>query len=144
MNFQIFILSMFLIFVENFVPQQVDIAQIEFTTYTRGYHKTITITQREIVIAEQKKDDANERVTTKKNKKEIWNKMIASLHDVSLSEIPSLASPTMKRASDAARSSTITLTTKNGNKFSHSFDNENSNEKLKPLMMLIHLEDASR
>jgi hypothetical protein len=54
-----------------------------------------------------------------------------------MEEIPALASPTMQRASDAARTSTLSIIDTMGKRYTHTFDNEDPNEKLKPLMKSI-------
>jgi len=54
-----------------------------------------------------------------------------------MEEIPTLASPTMQRASDAARTSALSIIDMTGKRYTHTFDNEDPNEKLKPLMKSI-------
>ena len=135
---QIFLLSMFLFYGKNSnVQQEHDIDRIEFTTLTRGYHKNVTITIHAVKISEQLKGDDKEIMTQKEINSNQWEQFINALRDVSLTEISSLKSPTMKRAFDGARASTITITNTKGETFSHAFDNENPNEKLEPLMRLL-------
>jgi hypothetical protein len=135
---QIFLLSMFLFYGKSLVFQQKhDIIRIEFATSTRGYHKIVTITMHAVKISEQAKGEENEITTDKKINPSQWQQLMNALRDVSLTEISSLKSPTMKRAFDGARASTITITNSKGEMFSHSFDNENPNEKLTPLMRVL-------
>ena len=135
---QIFLLSMFLFYGKSLgFQQEHDINRIEFATSTRGYHKIVAITMRAIKISEQAKGEENEITTEKKLNPHQWQQLMNALRDVSLTEISSLKSPTMKRAFDGARASTITITNSKGEIFSHSFDNENPNEKLEPLMRLL-------
>ncbi|HTH31553.1 MAG TPA: hypothetical protein VL946_09385, partial [Lacibacter sp.] len=69
--------------------------------------------------------------------KEEWRTLMDCLKKVKLSEVPELKSPTMKRTYDGARHSTLTLITNETTPLTHSFDNEDANEKLLPLMKAI-------
>jgi hypothetical protein len=138
MNLQIFLLSMFLFYANNLIAQQeYDISRIEFATSTRGYHKNVVVTLHAIKINEQAKGEDDEIIIDKKISSDQWEQLTNALHGVSLTEIPSLKSPTMKRAFDGARASTITITNSKGEIFSHSFDNEDPNEKLELLMRAL-------
>jgi len=128
---------MFLLLINNQAPQQGKISRIEFETATRGYHKNITITSRMIMIKQQSRDDVNEHTMKLKIKQSDWNDLLTLLKNISLDEIATLVSPTMQRASDAARTSTLSVVDVNGTLYSHTFDNEDPNEKLKPLMTRI-------
>jgi len=137
MNLQIFLLSMFLIFLKNSAPQQQNISQIEFATFTRGFHKNIIITKDNMSVAQQSQRDVSEHISKFKIRKEDWNALMQAMKSVSLVDIGTLPSPGMQRASDAARSSTISITDDIGKVYSHTFDNEDPNEKLKPLLKSI-------
>ncbi|MBI1767388.1 MAG: hypothetical protein HY015_04475 [Bacteroidetes bacterium] len=106
-----------------------DIVRIEFSSLTRGYQELVVIT------ADSLKATTPTQHKAIKNKD--WTGVIKSLYGVHLNDIEGLKSPTMKRAYDGARHSTITIITKSG-KYSHSFDDEDPHEKLKPLMKVIH------
>jgi hypothetical protein len=118
--------------------QSPKITQIVFSTSTRGFSKQVVIRPSRMEIHEE-----NSRVSTgpnnesRKLEKKDWNQLCKQLENISLSEMARWESPTMKRASDAARSSTITITTKDGKIVSHDFDNENPHAKLQPLMDMI-------
>lgn len=129
---------MFLLFFKSSAPQQHDITQIEFATSTRGYHKDVVIVQYTLKVVELTRNDEHEKITNKKIDSGTWKKLLASLKNISLPEISSLAAPSMKRAVDAARTSTITITTNKGESYAHTFDDEDPNERLRPLMTLIH------
>ena len=137
MKIQIILLSMFLLLNKNSEPQQLKVSQIEFATSTRGYHKNVIITKDMLIITQQSHNDVSEHTTEVKMVEDDWSALLGALKDLSLEEISTLASPTMRRASDAARSSTLSITDENGKLYSHSFDNENPNAKLKRLMECI-------
>jgi len=128
---------MFLLLINNQAPQQQNISQIEFATSTRGYHKNIIITTVMMVITQQSRNDVSEHTIKSKITKRDWNELRKALKNISMEEIPALASPTMQRASDAARTSTLSIIDTMGKRYTHTFDNEDPNEKLKPLMKSI-------
>ena len=128
---------MFLLLVNNQAPQQQNISRIEFATSTRGYHKNIIITAAAMSITQQSRNDVNEHTVKLKITKRDWNELRKALKNISMEEIPTLASPTMQRASDAARTSTLSIIDTMGKRYTHTFDNEDPNEKLKPLMKSI-------
>jgi hypothetical protein len=66
-----------------------------------------------------------------------WEELIKGIARISLAEIPELQSPTSRRSFDGARHSTIEIYTREGKSYTHSFDDENPNEKLEPLMEII-------
>ena len=113
-----------------------DIIRIEFTSLTRGYQETIIITNDSIKVSKAQAREAkidNARVL----KKEEWTDLMKALQKVTLSEISELKSPTMKRAYDGARHSTITITTKTNQVYTHTFDNEEPHQMLMPLMKVL-------
>jgi len=128
---------MFLLLVNNQAPQQQNISRIEFATSTRGYHKNIIITTAAMSITQQSRNDVNEHTVKLKITKRDWSELRKALKNISMEEIPILASPTMQRASDAARMSTLSIVYATGKRYTHTFDNEDPNEKLKPLMKSI-------
>jgi hypothetical protein len=109
---------------------------IEFSSVTRGYQELITITSDSLKFS-CKQAGQQKIARASALKKSDWDELLNALNKVTLSEIPALKSPTMKRASDAARHSTITITTDSNQTFVHSFDDENPHEKLKALMRVI-------
>ena len=118
----------------NTIPAQKtgDILRIEFNSLTRGYQQLVVITADSIKISTHAR--GTEENKSIKNKD--WIHIIKPLKNVSLSDIAELKSPTMKRAYDGARHSTITITTKSET-YSHSFDDEDPHDKLKPLLKII-------
>jgi len=114
-----------------------DIIKIEFTTSTRGYYKQLTMTKQSITIQQEGRQSENKNPVIRKMKKQDWNRLILSLKDVPLAELPLLKSPSSNRASDGARASSIAITTSDGVIWSHEFDNENPHEKLQMLMKAI-------
>ena len=115
--------------------QTSNIKKIEYTTLTRGYQKHVVISADSVTssVEGRGEDQQHKRVLTK----EEWNTVIGALKNVKLSEIPSLPSPTMKRAYDGALHSTLTLTTKDQIELTHSFDDENPHPQVVPLMKAV-------
>lgn len=118
------------------------VKKIEYTTLTRGYQKHITISPDSIITTvEGREENKSEKRAISK---EEWRLLMDCLKNVKLSEVPALKSPTMKRAYDGARHSTLTLITNEATPLTHAFDNEDSNEKLLPLMKAVQkLEEKS-
>ncbi len=115
-----------------------DVRQIEFSTSTRGSYKQVIFTPQEMMVSEESRiSSKGEERTNQKLKSSEWKNLCSTLKEVSIAGIPGLKSPTMKRSFDGARTSTITITTKDAQTFSHSFDNEEPNEQLKKLMEAI-------
>jgi hypothetical protein len=112
------------------------ITAIEFTSLTRGYQKHIFITADSLKETVKGRQDNNKIVKRKLPAGE-WNALTKSISDIMLSGIAELPSPTSRRAFDGALHSTITISTKDGESFSHTFDDENPHEKLQPLMEAI-------
>lgn len=122
------------------MAQTGDISRIEFSTTTRGYHKEVTVTSKTTVIKiEDRRQEGSKAPREKKTGKKEWRRLLASLGDVSLPELPLLKSPTQARVSDGARSSSLSITTTDGVIWSHEFDNETPHEKLQKLMAAIQL-----
>lgn len=114
------------------------VSDIKFATSTRGYNKEVVITPKTVSLFEQdfREPDKEKNTTWKINKSE-WNSVVKSLDGVMLREIPLLKTPSNKRAYDGAKASMLTITDKKGKIWYHSFDDENPNEKLMPLMNVI-------
>ena len=118
--------------------QSADVHQIEFSKETRGYQEHIRITADSLNIYAEDAVRGNKSTNeSRKLEAQEWTSLVAALEHVKLSELDKLASPTMKRASDAAMHSTITITTKNGQTFSHGFDDDNPHKILQPLVKSI-------
>lgn len=118
--------------------QSAQVRQIEFSKETRGYQEHIRITHDSLNIyvedAVRGNGSQNESRTLDAHE---WASLVSALEHVKLSELDKLASPTMKRASDAAMHSTVTITTTDGKTFSHGFDDDNPHEVLQPLLKAI-------
>ncbi|MFD1002018.1 hypothetical protein ACFQ21_22020 [Ohtaekwangia kribbensis] len=111
------------------------VKQVEYTTLTRGYQKHIIISPDSLTITVEGREE--NKSTARALSKDEWRRLMDCLKKVKLSEIPELKSPTMKRTYDGARHSTLTLITNETTSVTHSFDNEDANEKLLPLMKAI-------
>jgi hypothetical protein len=111
------------------------INQIEFTTLTRGYQKHVVLSVDSLIVAMEGRQ-GNETLKKKLSKGD-WNALMGSLKNTKLSEIPELKSPSMKRAFDGAKHSTLTIITSDQKMLTHSFDDEDPHLKLLPLMSAV-------
>jgi len=115
-----------------------DILRIEFTSLSRGgYSKQVVITSDSINLSYSEGREAIAKTTEKLLNSTDWMRLVNSLKGVSIAEISDLTSPTMKRAYDGARHSSITLVTANGKSATHSFDDENPHQKLQLIIKVI-------
>ena len=129
------LLSLLCLTVHAQIPEE--ITSIEFITATRGYQKQITMNSKTLTVKLEDHRQQGKAPVIREMKKQDWDNLLQSLKDVPLAEIPLLKSPTMQRASDGARSSSIAITTNEGVIWSHEFDNERPHEKLQPLISVI-------
>jgi len=132
------LLSVFMARGQNNQPA---ITKVEFTTLTRGYQKQIFISPDSVVKIVDGRSDENKMSKRKLSDGE-WDAFVKETSGLVLKEIPSLPSPTSRRAFDGARHSTIVIRTGDGKSYSHAFDDENPNEKLHGLMELIKKMDT--
>ncbi len=116
-----------------------NIIKIEFNTLSKsGISEESLFTKDSIIYRSIDRRSQNVKYyVAKKIKKKDYKKLIKSLNNVTLKEIPSLKSPTMKRAFDGANHSEIVITTKDHISYKHRFDDENPHECLISLMNLI-------
>lgn len=117
--------------------RQPDVVKIEFSTMTRGAHESVWITKDSVRIEKKTMSSEAELKSGRRLKPKEWTNILNTLENVSLQDIPALKSPTKDRAFDGAYHSNIVITTKGGQSFTHSFDNEDPNEKLQLLMLAI-------
>jgi hypothetical protein len=115
--------------------QQSAIDKIEFITGTRGYKRQVFISNDSVIAVLDGR--AGSKVQKRKIAQEEWTDLMDALEDVSVSDLPNLQSPTSRRAFDGAKQSTITLYSSQGQSWSHTFDDENPNPELIPLMKCI-------
>src|SRR4051812_29110661 len=85
--------------------QQSVITRITFTSSTRGYQKEIFISPDSLIKTIN--DRGKIQVTKRKLEAGVWEKLMASLGDLKLEEIPQLPSPTSGRSFDAAHHSSL-------------------------------------
>jgi hypothetical protein len=115
------------------------VTKVEFTSLTRGGIINQIIITKDSVTKSTSAGRGAELQTIKKSiSKKDWQRLLRSLKDVTLSQVPELKSPTMKRAYDGALHSTISITTNDAVIVTHSFDDEEPHEKLKLLMKQIN------
>jgi hypothetical protein len=130
-----FALSVF--FVSNKVCGQTDAAvtRIELSKITRGYQEQVLATPDSIhVFLDNSMSGQPPYKRARKLEPGEWTRLVEAVKAVPLKEIPTLPSPTMKRAHDAAKHSTLTITTRDGKDYSHGFDDDDANKALQPLM----------
>lgn len=125
------ILSLSLVSGFAFSQNTNDIIRIEFSSITRGHQEFVVITKDSISVSTNK-----QKAKTRELEKKEWAGLVSSVNKLELSSIASLKSPTMKRAYDGAKHSTLTITTQSQS-YSHAFDDENPHEKLRPILKLI-------
>ena len=114
------------------------INQIEVTKTSRGYQENVRLTRDSLIVYIENNvaGKAPMKHTRKLDPKE-WTSLIQALDGVVLKDIPALPSPTMKRASDAAMHSTITISAEGGKTYAHGYDNEDPHQALKPLLKMV-------
>jgi hypothetical protein len=114
--------------------QSDNVERISFTSSTRGYEKQVFISKDSVVILLDGR--AGNKTIKRKLSDSEWDDLQKCVRQLNLSEIPTLQSPTSRRAFDGARHSTLTLRI-NGKEYSHTFDDEDPNAKLADLMKVI-------
>lgn len=110
------------------------LSSIEFNSMTRGYQENVLLTIDSFSYRRMERNDS--LVFSSAMTKKMWNKLINALPSQKFVEINELPAPTQKRNYDGARHSTLTLNA-SSDTYSHSFDDENPNEKLQALMKQI-------
>jgi hypothetical protein len=113
-----------------------DVRCVELTSATRGYQKTVRVSPDSVVTT------VNNRGETSKSKRKLsgeeWAEIMESIQGVAKEDIGKLPAPTSDRARDAAKHSSITITTADGQKRTHTFDDEMPHERLMPLMNVLN------
>lgn len=114
------------------------ITRIEFNSGTRGYREQIIFTSDSLVaVKEDFRNEKGPKIHRQRITAKDWKSLLDALGNVKPDEVESLKSPSMNRAHDAAAHGTIIITTRGGESYTHSFDDENPHEKLHPLMKQI-------
>lgn len=130
-------LIVFLILLSTNVQAQRDqIIKIEFQSLSRAYSEMISITP-DSIKDKKIRNRGKETITNSAIPMKKWNALIRVLDKIELKQIPELSSPTMKRAYDGARHSSLKIFTSTKS-YEHLFDDENPNAKLLPLMRCIN------
>jgi hypothetical protein len=130
---------LFFLFLHFFAQSQdSEIVKIEFNSLTRGYHERVMLTADTVkVIKKNERSGGEEKIQCRAISPGEWNKLVNSLKGISLTEISEFKSPTMNRAFDGARHSSLIITMKNAQTAGHAFDDENPHKKLELLMKII-------
>lgn len=119
-----------------------DVNRIRFTSVTRGYQKEVNITKDSVHTLIQGRD-GNQSYSRHLAKGE-WDTLVGHLKKIELKDIPGLKSPTDRRAYDGARISSLEVHTGAGETIIHSFDNEEPNAALAPLMQDVLKTEARK
>jgi hypothetical protein len=130
----------------NVFGQTDQITQIELSKVSRGYSEHIRITSDSLFFSseDRKSEGKNGSYAVAIDPKQ-WENLVQVAAKLKLHEIDALPSPTMKRASDAAMHSTITIVTNSGQSYSHGYDDEHPHEAIEPLRAAIReLADTHR
>jgi hypothetical protein len=115
-----------------------EVARIELSKISRGYQEHVRLTPDSVnVLVESSLNPSQNTDYGRTITESDWVALVQTLDGIKLSDIPKLPSPTMNRATDAAKHSTITITTKDGKEYSHGFDDENPNVALRELVRRI-------
>ncbi len=115
-----------------------EITRIEFNSGTRTQRQQVILTPDSIrIVREDFRVDQQPNIIDRTMSSKEWQNLISSLNDVRLSEIKNLQSPTMKRTFDAAAHGSLIITTRNGDTYTHGFDDEQPHRKLRNLMSEI-------
>lgn len=114
------------------------ITQIELSQVSRGYSEHIRITSDSLFFSseDRKSEGAAGRYGVAIDLPQ-WEHLMHVAAKLKLQDMNALPSPTMKRASDAAMHSTISITTKSGQSYSHGYDDEHPHEAIEPLRAAI-------
>lgn len=137
MRYILFLIASFFV-IGVYAQSEQRISQIELNKISRGYQEQVLITPDSIhTFLDNSMSGQPARKRARKTEPQEWKKLIESLQNIPLKEIPSLPSPTMKRAHDAAQHSTLTITTKDGKSYPHGFDDDDPHKALRPLMKTI-------
>ena len=112
--------------------------QIELSKMSRGYEERIHLTADSLHVWIENNRGEKPRVErTRKLTAQEWTSLINLTNEIKLTDFSALPSPTMKRATDAAMHSTITIHLADGRTYSHGYDDEDPHDIAKPLLKKI-------
>lgn len=115
-----------------------EIREFELSKVTRGYQEHVRITADSLhVFIENRKDEKASRSYSRVITKDEWTTLLSAAKELNLKDLPALPSPGMKRAADAALHATLTVYTKDGQSYSHGYDDEDPHKALQPLRKAI-------
>jgi hypothetical protein len=120
------------------------VTSITFTKQNRGFLDELIISRDSVqgFVENHRAPEQSQQYATSIDN-DSWAKLILALQNVSLADLDGLQSPTVNRAHDGAIHSTITIYFDDGQSISHSFDDENPHDDLKPLLDAILQHKAS-
>jgi len=132
-----FLIVVFVV-VNSSAQQESDVTRVEFNSGTRTQRQQVILTPDSIrIIREDFRVDQTPDVTDRAMPSNEWQNVISSLKDVRLTEIKNLQSPSMRRTFDGAAHGSLIITTRNGDTYTHGFDDEQPHRKLRGLMNAI-------
>ena len=95
------------------------IISYQYNVITRGYKKTVTVTQKKTLIEDVSRENKTVSVNTTP---EMWKALQKESQQIELNEIATLTSPTNKRQFDGAMFAKLVLVTKDSIYTSAGFD----------------------
>lgn len=133
---RIFLLISTIFFASNIYAQSKNsIVRIEYSSMSRGgLYKDIRLSKDSVLVKEGERRAGENKEVRRKATHQEWTKGLRMLKKVTLSKIPDLKSPTMKRAFDGARHSEIRITMSDGKIYAHGFDDDDPHPTLKELV----------
>ena len=124
-----------LLFVFGWAAGQAEkVKEFSYETFTRGYRKTILIRADSTFIKELNQP---QKLIRRKTAPTAWANLLQAISGHKLTGLTNLPAPTNKRERDAARYSSITITTNRNSYNSGYFDDQQPNPKLAKLMTAI-------
>ena len=111
--------------------------QIELSKMSRGYEEHIQFTADSLHVWIENNRGEQGVDRTRKLTVQEWTSLIDLTNEIKLTDLSALPSPTMKRATDAAMHSTITIHLADGRAYSHGYDDEDPHDIVKPLLKKI-------
>lgn len=142
MKYVLIVFASLLLGLNNSNAQNVnDIEKITFKTSKRnGEVKKLEFSPKRVVLTIENNKEGERSNQSRKLSKRKFKRILRNLEKVELTSIPSLQSPTNKRAFDGADHSIISISLKDNHVYKHRFDDLNPHISLKALLdsMLGH------
>ncbi len=106
---------------------------IEYSATTRGFYKHIVVNKKTIMVENSRGEKAKTQACTKTN----WEKLLKSLRNINIEDIPNLKAPSDKRFFDGAAIANISIRYNDSIYKSSSFDHGNPPTEIAELVKEI-------